>query len=45
MIRRLHRVLPLAAAAAGGALAAALLLGQAYAWSERRIGNWIGGAR
>ncbi len=43
------QVLPLAAGAAGGALVAALLLGQAWAWGQRHLADWtadrIGGGR
>ena len=45
MRRRIVRVLPLVAGAAGGALVAALLLGQAWAWGQRRIADRIGGGR
>lgn len=42
---RLRKVLPLAAAFAASGLCTALLLGQAYAWTERRIAGLIGGHR
>lgn len=42
---RLRSLLPLAAAAAGGALLAGYTLSRAYTWAEPRLANHIGRAR
>lgn len=43
MRRRIARMLPLAAGAAGGAYLAGWLLGHLYRWAEPRLADRIGG--